>query len=284
MTLRIDRPIERVTGKALLALTILASVALVVPRAYALSEIPQEEVQPPPTGDTQPIETKPLPPIGTPDTTTPPPADGSETAPPADGTLPPAGDTAPPADDTTSPPDETPPADESQETPPAQTQPEGPPPEVIYDLSRLPAPAKRMRELIIEAAVSGNLEKLRPLIGSGDTGTQLSLGGVDGDPIEFLRGISGDPDPGEGQEILAILEEVLSAGFVHLDAGTPEEMYVWPYFYGLPLEGLTPPQRVELFKIVTAGDYEDMKSYGAYTFYRAGITKEGQWSFFLAGD
>ena len=140
---------------------------------------------------------------------------------------------------------------------------------------------RRKREMIIEACKSGDLEKLRPLLDTGEDGTQLSLGGIDGDPIAFLRDLSGDK---EGQEILAILEEVLSAGYVHMDAGTPNEMYVWPYFFAVPLDKLTPPQRVELFKIVTAGDYEDMKTYGTYIFYRVGITPDGRWSFFVAGD
>ena len=64
----------------------------------------------------------------------------------------------------------------------------------------------------------------------------------------------------------------------------PNELYVWPYFFAVPLDRLTPPQRVELFKIVTAGDYEEMKTYGTYIFYRVGITPEGRWSFFVAGD
>jgi hypothetical protein len=111
--------------------------------------------------------------------------------------------------------------------------------------------------------------------------TQISLTDIDGDPIAFLKGLSGDPD---GQEILAILEEVLGAGFVHVDAGTPQELYVWPYFFGLPLDKLDARQKVELFKIVTASDVEDMKQFGAYIFYRVGITPSGQWTFFVAGD
>ncbi|WP_235911669.1 hypothetical protein [Mesorhizobium xinjiangense] len=154
-------------------------------------------------------------------------------------------------------------------------------PEVIHDLSRLPEPTRRMRQLIIEACRKGDLEGLRPLIGMGASATQLSLGGIEGDPIDFLHEISGD---GDGQEILAILLEVLEAGFVHLEAGTPNEVYVWPYFFAVPLERLDAPQRVELFKIVTAGDYQDMKTYGAYNFYRAGITPDGEWVFFVAGD
>ena len=138
-----------------------------------------------------------------------------------------------------------------------------------------------MHALILEAAKSGVIEQLRPLVGIGEDVTQLSFGGAEADPIAFLKGLSGDPD---GQEIMAILEEVLSAGYVHLDAGTANELYVWPYFFAIPLDKLDPRQRVELFKIVTAGDYEDMKAFGAYIFYRLGITPEGRWAFFVAGD
>lgn len=117
------------------------------------------------------------------------------------------------------------------------------------------------------------------MLGSGDEQTQLALGGISGDPIAYLKELAGD----EGQEILAILEEVLSAGYVHMDAGTPNN-HIWPYFFAVPLDKLTAPQRVELFKIITAGDYDDMKAYGAYIFYRIGITPDGKWSFFITGD
>lgn len=160
-------------------------------------------------------------------------------------------------------------------------EPNEPLPEILYDFSKLPPEVQRMRVLLIEAARSGEIEKLRPLLGTGEDMTQLSMVGIDGDPIEYLKGLAGDED---GQEILAILEEVLSAGYVHLDAGTPEELYVWPYFFAVPIDKLTGPQRVELFKIVTAGDYEEMKTYGSYIFYRVGITPEGRLAFFVAGE
>lgn len=159
--------------------------------------------------------------------------------------------------------------------------PDQPRPEIIYDASRLPEPVQRMRRLIIEACRSGDLEKLRPLIGTGDSATQISFGEVGGDPIEFLRESSGD---GEGLEIMAILLEVMQSGFVRLNPDTPEELYVWPYFFAIPLKDLTREQKVELFTIVTAGDYEEMKTYGAYVFYRSAITPDGRWLFFVAGD
>ena len=138
-----------------------------------------------------------------------------------------------------------------------------------------------MRALIIEAAATGDIEKLRALLGSGPTATQLAFGEIDADPVEYLRSVSGD---GAGQEILAILIDLLNTGFVQVDAGGPSDTYVWPYFAALPLESLTPPQKVELLRLVTAGDVEDMKAYGAYNFYRIGISPDGEWRFFMAGD
>ena len=244
--------------------------------ARALSEIKREdmpgatETDPPASQSDAPIEKQTLPPVGT---------------------VPiPDRPATPPAADQPADPNDQDEVDAERRGRPTKAAPrrgaaggrsQRPVPEIVYDISKLPEPVRRKREMIIEACKTGDIEKLRPLLDTGEDGTQLSLGGIDGDPIAFLRDLSGDK---EGQEILAILEEVLSAGYVHMDAGTPNEMYVWPYFFAVPLDRLTPPQRVELFKIVTAGDYEDMKTYGTYIFYRVGITPDGRWSFFVAGD
>ena len=159
--------------------------------------------------------------------------------------------------------------------------PNAPLPDVIYDLNKLPEPVRKMHDALVAACKSGDIEKLRPLLSTGNEATQLTLGEMDDDPIKFLHDQAGDQG---GQEILAIMEEILDAGYVHLDAGKPQELYVWPYFFALPLDKLNAPQRVELFRIITAGDYEDMKSVGAYVFYRLGITPQGKWAFFVAGD
>ena len=237
-------------------------------QGFALSEIKPDETAPPEVTDPTPL----------PDIT--PPGNSTGEVPMPDPVRPPQGE-APAIDGQTLDPATTPGVEETADPARPNADPEAPVPEVIYDLSKLPGPTRRMRELILEATKSGDIEKLRPLLGMGDGATMLSFGGAEGDLIAFLKQQSGD---GEGHEILAILEEVLEAGFVHIDAGKPEELYVWPYFFAVPLEKLTPTQRVELFRIVTAGDYEDMKNYGAYIFYRVGITPEGRWMFFVAGD
>lgn len=152
---------------------------------------------------------------------------------------------------------------------------------VSYDLTKLPKPVERMRELIVEAATKGNIEGLRPLLGVGGSQTELSIGGYEGDPIEFLKDTSGD---GQGRELLAILLDIFQTGYAHLDAGEPTELYLWPYFYSVPIDGLDDRQMVELFRVITAGDYEDMQAFGSYIFYRTAITPDGQWKFFVAGD
>jgi hypothetical protein len=153
--------------------------------------------------------------------------------------------------------------------------------EILRDLSVLPFPARKMHELLVEAAKSGDIEKLRVFIGEGDDATLLSFGGYDGDPIDFLKSLSGDE---EGREVLAILLEILQTGFVHVDKGTEHELYVWPYFAVLPLKSLTPEQKVELYTILTHGDLLEMEEFGAYIFFRTAITPQGRWRFFVAGD
>jgi len=135
-------------------------------------------------------------------------------------------------------------------------------PQISYDLQALPFPTRRMHELILEAAKSGDVEKLRTYIGTGDSSTMLSLGDRDGDPIDFLKRESGDEN---GHETLAILQDILEAGYVHLDKGTDRELYVWPYFFAYPLDKLSDPQMVELFRIVTYGDFQQARKQRAFS-------------------
>jgi hypothetical protein len=57
------------------------------------------------------------------------------------------------------------------------------------------------------------------------------------DPIALWRQTYPDSD---GVEILAILIRILETEPVRVEAGTPPEMYVWPYFARLPIKSLTP--------------------------------------------
>lgn len=169
--------------------------------------------------------------------------------------------------------------DEPQEA--ESIEPTTPPAEVIYDIEKAPEPVRRMRQLIINAATTGDISKLKPLMNPGPDQTAVPLQDPEQDPIDALKAISGDS---EGVEILAILLDIFSTGFVQLDKGTAEEAYVWPYFAGKSLGLLTPKEKVELLRIVTAGDVAEMQEYGNYNFFRVGITPDGRWKFLTVGD
>ncbi|CAM5763659.1 hypothetical protein LMIY3S_00886 [Labrys miyagiensis] len=153
-------------------------------------------------------------------------------------------------------------------------------PQVFYGDADLPAPVKDLRQKLLAAIKTGELESLRPIINANGETPELS-GGDSDDPIATLKLLAGDP---KGREILAIMEDVLEAGYVHVDVGTPQEAYVWPYFARYPLDKLTGPQMVELFRLITAGDFQDMQDKGVYSFYRLGISPDGKWQFFEDGD
>lgn len=157
----------------------------------------------------------------------------------------------------------------------------GPPPAIVYGEEGLPKPVRDVREKLMAIAKTGDIEALRPYIQTGDEGTLLSFGEASGDPIQFLKSASGD---GEGIEILAIMLEVLEAGHVRNEPGSDNEIFVWPYFTAIAVDKLTKPQKVELFELVTAGDYQEMLGFGAYNFYRLGISPDGKLQFFVAGD
>src|SRR5712691_6908127 len=152
------------------------------------------------------------------------------------------------------------------------------PAEIITDLTRLPAPVARTRERLLAAARSGDLQQLAALM--NDSSPIFSFTD-DKDPVAFWKANYPDSD---GIEVLSILTMILEAGYVRVDEGTPQEMYVWPYFVRMSLSALTPQQKVELFRIVTGADYKDMMKLGVYAFYRLGIGPDGTWHFFVTGD
>lgn len=153
-------------------------------------------------------------------------------------------------------------------------------PDVQYGEDKLPAAVRQMRKDILEAAINVDFKRLKLVYDANDEPPTLSFDET-GDPIEILKKNSGDP---EGLEILAIMIEILQAGWVHKNPGEPDEMYIWPYFAELSLDQLSKKQKVELYEIVTASDVEEMQTFGSYIFYRLGIGPDGTWYFFVAGD
>lgn len=157
---------------------------------------------------------------------------------------------------------------------------DSPVPEVQTDLDSLPEQVRKMHDAILEAARSGDIEMLVPVLEMNELRPTVSFG-VDDDPITYWKRTSGD---GEGRHILAILTEILEMPFVRINPGTPEEMYIWPYLAEMPLDKLAPPQEVDLYRLVTPEEAKTMRDFGGYIHYRLGLGPDGTWHFFVAGD
>jgi hypothetical protein len=153
-------------------------------------------------------------------------------------------------------------------------------PEIVDDPARLPPAVAATRDRILAAARSGDPEKLLAVMKSSAALPVFAFD-QDQDPVGFWKQTF--PDSG-GVEALAILINILETPYVHVDVGSAQEIYLWPYFARMPLKALTAKQKVELFRIVTGADYKDMIEFGAYSFYRLGIAPDGTWHFFVSGD
>ena len=144
----------------------------------------------------------------------------------------------------------------------------------------LPPAVARMRKRLLDAAYSGDLQRLKMVMQSNEMPPVFSIHEI-GDPIEHLKSQSGD---GQGLELLAILTDVLEAPWTRLKPGTAQETYVWPAFVATPLDKLEPAQLVALYKILTSSDVEEMKGAGKYSFYSVGIGPDGTWHWFKPAD
>lgn len=157
---------------------------------------------------------------------------------------------------------------------------QSPLPEVHNDQTLLPEPVRAMRDAILEAAKSGDVERMRAVIELNELPPLFAHDGVD-DPIRHWRESSAD---GTGREVLGLLIRILETGFVRLKPGTADELFVWPYFAELPLDRLTPAQTAELHRLVTPAEAKTMAQTGHYIHYRLAIAPDGTWHYFLAGE
>ena len=137
----------------------------------------------------------------------------------------------------------------------------------------LPAAVEKTRAALIEAAESGDYEKLRPLV--PETGFEFTFGGpVAGGAIAYWQDLERTSD----ERPLATLAEILRMPYT-LSRG----IYVWPFAYDVAsIDDLTAHERELLAPL---GSLESVFVEGTgYLGWRAGIEPDGSWSFFVAGD
>ena len=124
-----------------------------------------------------------------------------------------------------------------------------------------------MRQAILQAAASGDIEAAS-LAHRYERAPPGFRQGRMPDPIAYLKVASAD---GNGREILAILYSLLTTGYAIENAGTKDEMIVWPYHAAVPLDRLSPSQEVEIYRFLPPARLKEMVAAGKYRFYSIGI-------------
>ena len=144
----------------------------------------------------------------------------------------------------------------------------------------LPARVAAMREKILDACASGEIDQLRPAIERNEV---IPLFGKAGDrpknfatAIEFLRTRAFD---GKGRETLLLLEAVFTAPFVKVTRG-PHVSYLWPSFAVLPLNEPDAEQKIARLRCVAFSDISRLAIAGDALIQRAIIGEDGTWHAF----
>ncbi len=142
----------------------------------------------------------------------------------------------------------------------------------------LPAPVSDTRTAIVDAARKCDYEALARLALGGETDFTYSFG-ERGQPAAFWKAAESG-----GRPVMRSLVEVLDTPFDTRNVdGTTQ--YIWPSAYGFERwEDVPAADREALQQLYGEEDLRRFAQFGAYTGHRVGITENGDWVFFVAGD
>lgn len=151
------------------------------------------------------------------------------------------------------------------------------------DLAALPARVAALREKILEACDSGDIEALRVPLEWSETPPSLTREPVKprgfGPIIDFLKARSFD---GKGMEWLSIAKAVFGAPYVVQRRGV-FTTYIWPAYARLPLEalaGLSDAERMDMWACVRFADLRAPSRDGRPLMQHAGLGPDGTWHYF----
>jgi len=140
----------------------------------------------------------------------------------------------------------------------------------------LPAPVSALREELLGLASVCNYDDLAAIATQDET--NISFGDTT-DPASFWRDLEAN-----GQTPMADMVSVLrfAPGTIETEDGT---IYVWPGVFALDeWSQATDAQRQELADVFGQKALDGWDSFGGYVGYRVGITADGHWAYFVAGD
>lgn len=136
-----------------------------------------------------------------------------------------------------------------------------------------------MRQRLLEAARTGEVDNLQAAIEVNELPPAF-VRGPRVEPLAYLKARDADG----GRETLAMLVTMLLLPYARINAGTPQEMYVWPYVAALDPRTLTSEQKVDAYRVVPASQFRESVARGRYVHHRVGIGPDGTWHYFITGE
>ncbi|MET0408080.1 MAG: hypothetical protein ABW006_06890 [Hyphomicrobium sp.] len=148
---------------------------------------------------------------------------------------------------------------------------------------KLPAHVADLRDVILTAARSGNIDELKSAFEVSGAVPDLGIS-PRSNPIAALKDRSADP---QGRDTLAALVEILEMPPAALPLGNDIEnnlIYVWPYLSTRPLDKLKPAEQVDLYRLVPPGAAAEMLAKKRWLWWRVVIAADGTWMMFKKGN
>lgn len=143
------------------------------------------------------------------------------------------------------------------------------------DQEGLPEVVAEMREAIVAAAVVCDFATLRELAGPD---LVTSFGGGDFSHLVELEE-SAEEAP------LQLLVQLFGLPYASEDYEDLPTHYYWPSAFVYDTWEEIPPADLEALRtIYTDEELDEIAAFGSYAGWRIGITEDGQWRFFVAGD
>ncbi len=149
------------------------------------------------------------------------------------------------------------------------------------NLAALPERVRAMRELILEAVDSGDIEDLRRAIERNETLPIFATGAARprtfADVVEFLKTQSFD---GQGRETLAIIAAIFDQAYTKITRGSVVT-YEWPAFAARSMSEASEEDQLEMWRCVRFANFASSRN-TSLAIERIGIGADGTWHYFVA--
>lgn len=143
----------------------------------------------------------------------------------------------------------------------------------LPDQEGLPVQVEAKRQAIYQAAYERNYDALA---NEAEPVFMYSFGGSE--EGGFIAHLKNNEGSGEG-EVFSIISTLLE-----LPYGKQGDIYTWPAVFTKESKDWTEEDIAQMKTFLTSQEIESYREFGGYAYYRIGITKEGKWVYFIAGD